>query len=234
MTAKNLALNKPVYTSEPADSNFPASNVNNGVLNVNNGYLTNIGNKQVLITIELEKPYIINLIKLKQVLYVGNRRCKEFDIKYSDNGTNYTTIFSSILEDNDLIQNFKINHDIAHKYWGLFIKSRYDNGGSGSSYGIGEIELYSIYRYLIKQNDQYYTIKSDFYKNGNYESIPELEGKKILTETDFETYGIDDLNLLTKNIDTQVVDGIDKGSLGGGKMFEISFNNNFMSTSEVI
>ncbi|EQB3101447.1 cell adhesion protein [Clostridium botulinum] len=99
----------------------------------------------------------------------------------------------------------------------------------------GQLKIYNpnLCKFLIKQNNQYYTIKSEFYKNGNYESIPELEGKEILTKTDFETYGIDDLNSLTKTIDTQVIDGIDKGNLGNGKLFEISFDNDFMSISEV-
>ncbi|APH20829.1 TPA: LamG-like jellyroll fold domain-containing protein [Clostridium botulinum] len=111
------------------------------------------------------------------------------------------------------------------------------------SYGFkGELDEIEIYnevvefadkRYLLKQNNHYYTIKSDFYKNGNYESIPELEGKEILTKTDFETYGIDDLNLLTKNINTQDIKGTDKGNLGSGKLFEMPFNNDFMSISEV-
>jgi len=89
-------------------------------------------------------------------------------------------------------------------------------------------------KYLLKQNNQYYTIKSDFYKNGNYEFITELEGKEILTQADFETYGIDDLNLLTKTIDTQVVKGINKGNLGVGKYFEMSFGNDFININEVI
>lgn len=86
--------------------------------------------------------------------------------------------------------------------------------------------------FLIKQNDQYYTIKSEYYKNGNYESIAELEGKEILTQTDFKTYGIDDLNLLTETIDAQVVNGVDKGNLGSGKYFEISFNNEFKTIKQ--
>ncbi|EPY2310821.1 LamG domain-containing protein [Clostridium sporogenes] len=84
---------------------------------------------------------------------------------------------------------------------------------------------YGYNKYLIKQNNQYYTIKSEFYKNDNYEPITELEGKEILTQADFETYGIYDLDLLTQTIDTQVVNGIDKGSLGSGKYFEIELNN---------
>lgn len=87
--------------------------------------------------------------------------------------------------------------------------------------------------YLLKQNNQYYTIKSEFYKNGNYESITELEGKEILNQTDFETFGIDDLNLLTKTIDTEVANGIDKGSLKSGKYFEIKLNNNFKKINDI-
>ncbi|NFV12667.1 hypothetical protein FDG09_06940 [Clostridium sporogenes] len=88
-------------------------------------------------------------------------------------------------------------------------------------------------KYLLKQNDQYYTIKSEVYKNSNYKSIAELEGKEILTEHDFETYGIDDLNFLTKTIDTQVVAGIDKGSLDSGRYFSINIANDFINISEV-
>ncbi|MBE6060760.1 MAG: hypothetical protein E7215_11395 [Clostridium sulfidigenes] len=89
----------------------------------------------------------------------------------------------------------------------------------------GNIIIQDLNKYLIKQKSNYYTIKSEFYKNGNYEPITELEGKEIFTETDFQVYGIDDLNLLTKTIDIQVINGIDKGSIGGGKYFEISLNN---------
>lgn len=84
-----------------------------------------------------------------------------------------------------------------------------------------------IKKYLLKQKNQYYTIKSEFYKNNEYKPIAELEGKEILTQSDFETYGIDDLNLLTKTMDTEIVNGIDKGNLGNGKYFEVPLNNNF-------
>ncbi|MCS4466727.1 discoidin domain-containing protein [Clostridium botulinum] len=78
---------------------------------------------------------------------------------------------------------------------------------------------------MLKQNQNYYTIKSEFYKNNNYKPITELEGKEVLTQNNFETYGIDDLNLLTKTIDTRVINGIDKGRLGSGKYFEVGLYN---------
>ncbi|HDK7138318.1 TPA: hypothetical protein PTV74_002186 [Clostridium botulinum] len=84
----------------------------------------------------------------------------------------------------------------------------------------------SLNKFLLKQNNQYYTIKSEFYKNSNYEPIADLQKKEILTQTDFETYGIDDLNLLTKTVDTQNINGTDKGRLGNGKLFEFEMDSN--------
>ncbi|KEI96314.1 hypothetical protein G4W71_08245 [Clostridium botulinum] len=85
--------------------------------------------------------------------------------------------------------------------------------------------IFNFYKFLLKQNQNYYTIKSEFYKNNNYKPITELEGKEVLTQNNFETYGIDDLNLLTKTIDTRVINGIDKGRLGSGKYFEVGLYN---------
>ena len=84
-------------------------------------------------------------------------------------------------------------------------------------------------KFLIKQNHQYLTIKSEFYKNGNYVPIADLQEKEILTKNDFETYGIDDLNPLTKNMDTQYIKGTDKGNLGNGKLFELNLDSEFLS-----
>ncbi|MCS4464731.1 hypothetical protein JTT01_14010 [Clostridium botulinum] len=83
--------------------------------------------------------------------------------------------------------------------------------------------IFNFYKFLLKQNQNYYTIKSEFYKNNNYKPITELEGKEVLTQNNFETYGIDDLNLLTKTIDTRVINGIDKGRLGSGKYLRLVY-----------
>ncbi|ACO86680.1 SPRY domain-containing protein [Clostridium botulinum] len=97
--------------------------------------------------------------------------------------------------------------------------------------GYDKLNINSLF--LIKQKSNYYTIKSEFYKNGQVVPINKLEGKETLTKTDFEAYGIDDLNLLTKPMDAQDVKGTDKGSLGNGKLFEILFSNDFLSIGEV-
>ncbi|AUN12012.1 hypothetical protein RSJ21_16155 [Clostridium botulinum] len=125
-----------------------------------------------------------------------------------------------------------INNTNSYLYYRINISK--NNGGS--YIGINTFQMYESLKenkFLLKQNNKYYTIKPEFYKNSNCQPIKELEEKKILTKTDFETYGIDDLNSLTKTIDTQDINGIDKGDLGNGKLFEIPFNNDFLSISEV-
>ncbi|MEY8547367.1 hypothetical protein AALD26_15075 [Clostridium sporogenes] len=113
----------------------------------------------------------------------------------------------------------------------VIVKNAYNiNDEIGVYYGLYK---WSTLYYLLKQNSNYYTLKCEFYKKDIYESIRELEGKEILTQKDFKIYGIDDLNLLTKTIDTQVINGVDKGNLGNGGLFEISFSNDFMSINEV-
>ncbi|MDS1005107.1 hypothetical protein P9J83_16660 [Clostridium sporogenes] len=97
---------------------------------------------------------------------------------------------------------------------------------TGWAWTVYEIKMLGEpYKYLIKQNSNYYTIKSRFYKDSEYEFIKELEGTEVLMQSDFEAYGIDNLNSLTKIIDTQIVNGIDKGALDKGKLFAFSLNN---------
>ncbi|MBU3155195.1 hypothetical protein [Clostridium estertheticum] len=63
-------------------------------------------------------------------------------------------------------------------------------------------------KYLLKQNYQFYTIKSDQYKNGKFEPLAII----IPTSQDYETYGFDDLNLPTQTmtIGTETFRPIDK------------------------
>ncbi|EJE7233593.1 hypothetical protein FC820_09745 [Clostridium sporogenes] len=126
-----------------------------------------------------------------------------------------------------------INNTNSYLYYRININK--NNGGSYA--GISTFEMYELLKenkFLLKQNNKYYTVNPEFYKNSNCQPIKELEEKKILTKTDFETYGIDDLNLLTKTTDdTQIINGVDKSNLGSGKYFEIPFCDDFLSISEV-
>ncbi|EES49643.1 hypothetical protein NE172_02165 [Clostridium botulinum] len=54
-------------------------------------------------------------------------------------------------------------------------------------------------KYLIKQNNQYYTIKPENYSNGKFTPLSLTGGDKP-NASDYETYGFDDVNLLTQNM----------------------------------
>ncbi|WP_125154423.1 cell adhesion protein [Clostridium rectalis] len=99
----------------------------------------------------------------------------------------------------------------------------------------GELKPYNpdLNKFLIKQKSDYYSIKSEFYKNGNYVPIKELRDKDILTQNDFKNYGVNNINTIFETINTRSVKGIKKGELGEGKYFEFNLNNDFMSMSEV-
>ncbi|GAA0083006.1 hypothetical protein [Clostridium sp. CTA-6] len=154
---------------------------------------------------------------------------------YGDNNLlcNISESEGIVIDNNNKQINKSFNNANRYKEYKLVFNS--NNGDTANWIYIHTIEMYfnKKNKYLLGQNDQYYTIKSDFYKNGNYEPITQLEGKEILEQSDFETYGIDDLNLLTKTIDTQIINGVNKGNLSNGKLFEIPFNNDFMNISEV-
>lgn len=55
------------------------------------------------------------------------------------------------------------------------------------------IEDLQPYKFLIKQNNQYYTIKPEHYQNGQFQPLT-LEGGEQPNENDYENFGFDDLN----------------------------------------
>lgn len=166
------------------------------------------------------KEFSIDMTKEHEVFIIKN---KQIDTKIYIDGK----LLDSLFLVNDTINRFGFGNGNTSTSDDIYIYYFYYN------LNFDKDKLDELKYYLLEQNNKYYTIKSEFYKNGNYKSITELEGKEILTENDFETYGIDDLNSLTKTIDTQDVKGTDKGSLGNGKLFEIPFSNDFLNISEV-
>ncbi|NMM62374.1 hypothetical protein HBE96_06665 [Clostridium sp. P21] len=81
--------------------------------------------------------------------------------------------------------------------------------------------------YLIKQNDNYISTKSEFYKQlGQPKDDTQLQDW-------FKKYGTDDLSVLTKRQDKNTDLGIDRGNIGSGKYFSIDFPNDFLSISRV-
>ena len=57
----------------------------------------------------------------------------------------------------------------------------------------GELLPYNLYEFLIKQNNQYYTIKPEYYQNGQFQPLT-LEGGEQPNEADYESFGFDDVN----------------------------------------
>ncbi|MBU3208505.1 hypothetical protein KPL28_02510 [Clostridium algidicarnis] len=67
-------------------------------------------------------------------------------------------------------------------------------------------------KHLFKQNNQYYSIKSELYNDSKFQPITELQGKSSLSKDDYNNFGIDDLNILTQNmtVGTETFRPIDK------------------------
>jgi hypothetical protein len=65
--------------------------------------------------------------------------------------------------------------------------------------GKGQIQWINMksYKFLLKQNNQYYTIKSEHYQNSQFQPLT-LEGGEQPNENDYESFGFNDVNdLLT-------------------------------------
>ncbi|MFV3011828.1 discoidin domain-containing protein [Clostridium botulinum] len=184
-------------------------------------------------TKQIEKYTITSRNVINTGLPMGSP--KNWTFEGSNNGIDWVILDTRMNEinwNNNEKREYYFKNNVKYLFYRLNISS----SNNIKELGIGEIEMMeriSTNKFLLKQNNQYYTIKSEFYKNSNYESITELKEKEILTQTDFETYGIDDLNLLTKPINIEVANGIDKGSLKSGKYFEIKLNNNFKKINDI-
>ncbi|MBU3205114.1 SPRY domain-containing protein [Clostridium algidicarnis] len=70
----------------------------------------------------------------------------------------------------------------------------------------------SLNKFMIKQNNQYYSIKSELYSDSKFQPITELQVKPALSKADYDNFGIEDLNLLTQNmtVGTETFRPIDK------------------------
>lgn len=61
--------------------------------------------------------------------------------------------------------------------------------------GKGQIQWIKMesYKFLLKQNNQYHTIKPEYYSNGQFQPLT-LEGGEQPNENDYESFGFDDVN----------------------------------------
>lgn len=90
----------------------------------------------------------------------------------------------------------------------------------------------NYYKILLKQNDNYYTIKSEFYRNGQYQPLL-LEDGVTTNGNEFINKGFDNLNLLTTKYDKNSEVAVSKSIMGEGKYFEVEFSNDFKRVNSV-
>lgn len=88
------------------------------------------------------------------------------------------------------------------------------------------------YKVLLKQNNEYYTIKPEYYQNGQFQPLT-LEGGEQPNENDYENFGFDDVNDLLISQNTKTVQGVDKGGLGEGKYFEVELDNEIKKVNNI-
>ncbi|MGU9539663.1 hypothetical protein ACQX0N_11930 [Clostridium tepidum] len=67
--------------------------------------------------------------------------------------------------------------------------------------GKGQIQWIEmkLYKFLLKQNNQYYSIKPGCYSDGKFQPLI-LKGGEQPNENDYENFGFDDVNDLLKPI----------------------------------
>ncbi|WP_160110526.1 discoidin domain-containing protein [Clostridium cochlearium] len=198
MVEKNLALNRPIIASESHHTGYTPEKAVDGDLSTGSGYLTSSATSAYL-TIELDNAYAIQMVKLKQVFLSSYKgRCKNFVILASNDNDKYTILYEGMMQNDSALQEFPIKNTESYKYIRLLIKDNYE--GYNSSNGIGEIEIYGTnYKFLIKQTDGYYSIKSEYYSDGKFQSLY-LEGGEQPNENDYEKFGFMKINDILKPI----------------------------------
>ena len=169
----------------------------------------------------------INISKIQ----ISHNSSEIISIYYSYNGVDYIKLSEKIFKKEfatgtytNYVEDFVFNNNIKVKYWKLILSKN----NFGSNYAsLQELKIYSKnlpYKFLIKQNNQYYTIKSEHYSNGQFQPLT-LEGGEQPNENDYENFGFDDINDLLISQNTKTIQGIDKGELGEGKYFEVELDN---------
>lgn len=90
----------------------------------------------------------------------------------------------------------------------------------------GELKPYNdkFFKFLIKQNNQYYTIKSEFYP----------VGQDTLTKEIVDKYGSDSLTNFTNTFSTNSMLMTNGGVLGTGQQFSVDLNSEMLSLNNAI
>lgn len=80
--------------------------------------------------------------------------------------------------------------------------------------------------YLLKQNEQYFSIRPEFYKNNKYNPL-DLFGVVKPNKNDFEEFGFDNIEDCKNIIKDVTIKGKDIGVLDSGRCFELELSPSF-------
>ncbi|WP_282806501.1 discoidin domain-containing protein [Clostridium tetani] len=87
------------------------------------------------------------------------------------------------------------------------------------------------YKFLVKQNNKYYSINPEYYKDEQYQSLS-LKSEEYPNNNDFNKYGFNNLNELLKEYKKSNIKS--SGSdLGFGKVFSFKIDDNFKCVSNL-
>lgn len=146
--------------------------------------------------------------------YTGTTKFVNCAMNISNWSTNY-----GIASNSDILTS--ISYDLKYR----IVPTNTTYGVYSGSY------IWSLNKFLIKQNNQYYSIKPEFYQNDQYSPIT-LAGGDIPNDDDFNNNGIDNINDLCNKYNTEKY--LSSGEvLDDGKLFTFSIPNNIKNINNV-
>lgn len=176
--------------------------------------------------------YLFDSFKSYTFQSLINNIQKSINIQGSDILNKKITVYVDLIDKKFYINNKDITLNTNIGAWshedvtGIIIGKSYYNSFNGNLYDmsffnepLNEFERTILFnmnnkliihnRYLLKENDNYYSIKPEYYINNNYQV---LNINNFPTKEDFETYGFTNLNSLIEDvtINEEVIKPIDK------------------------
>lgn len=117
---------------------------------------------------------------------------------------------------------FVFNNKFYSRYYRILVIDSYSSYGK-TYCGAAEMELMSSFdQFLIQQDNDIYCIKNGVAKIGY-----------TPTEEMFDKFCVHDLNVLIQNLNTNIIMMNDDGSLGVGKQFSCSLNDEILSLNSL-
>lgn len=138
-------------------------------------------------------------VNIKQIIINqidGGNNIPLIMIQSSNNGIDWIDIGNYNINPTETI----INIDNDDYYYQYRILAKSNTVGEGWGWAVSDIKMLGLYKFLIKQYGQYYSINQSNYDTSNKAYIPlTLSGGIIPNLTDLDTYGFDNIKDLTES-----------------------------------